>query len=185
MATKSNQTTNQTRDAQIIAGIGKHQATLSSIVLLGKAYTPSDLSNLFQAQITALASLAALKGQATEAVAAAQAQEKALSSLATALKNYLINSTGNSPSVLGDFGFAPKKAKKTNPVTKVVAAAKNLATRKERGTMGSVEKKTVKGTVPVTIELSTVTKETQSPESATTTAPIVPQGTAARPAGTQ
>jgi hypothetical protein len=185
MATKGNQTTNQTRDAQIIAGVGKYLATQSSISLLGTAYAPNELSNLFQAQISALASLAILKSQVKVAVAAAQSQEKQLGALASALKSYLISTAGNSPTVLGEFGFTPKRVATKDPVTKVVAAAKNLATRKERGTMGSVKKKIVKGTVPATLEVNTVTKETTSPESATTTAPIAPQGTAARPAGTQ
>ncbi len=41
---KTNQTTVQTRDAQIIVGIGKHMQNVPSIVLLGTSYTPSTLT---------------------------------------------------------------------------------------------------------------------------------------------
>ncbi len=89
-------------------------------------------------------------------MAAARTQDQELSALSTALKSSLVNTYGATSPVLGDFGFAPRKAVQKNPVTKVIAAERLRATRKERGTMGPVAKSKIKGTVPATIEINTV-----------------------------
>src|SRR5579863_1794642 len=104
MTTKTNQTTVQTRDAQIIAGIGKHLQNVPRISLLGTAYAPGDLTKAFQAQISALTTLAALKAQVRAAVAAARTQGVDLTALSVALKAYLVNEYGTASPVLGDFG---------------------------------------------------------------------------------
>jgi hypothetical protein len=185
MTTKTNNTTVQTRDAQIIAGIAQHLQNVASISLLGTSYAPSDLTKAFQAQISALATLAALKAQVTAAVAASHSQEVTLSALSTALKTYLVNANGKASPVLTDFGFAPRKAAPRNPVSKVIASAKNLATRKERGTMGSVQKAKITGTVPATISLDTETGETSPEPVVAPVAAVASNGAAPHPAGTQ
>jgi hypothetical protein len=185
MTTKTNQTTVQTRDAQIVAGIGKHLQNEPSISLLGTTYAPGNLTKAFQAQISALATLAALKAQVKAAVAASRTQEVELAALSTALKTYLVNEYGKASPVLSDFGFAPRKATQRNPVTKVIAAARNLATRKERGTMGPVQKAKITGTIPATIALDTKTGETSPAPMVAPTAAVASNGAALRPAGTQ
>jgi hypothetical protein len=185
MTTRTNQTTVQTRDTQIIAGIGKHLQNVPSISLLGTAYAPGDLTKAFQAQISALATLAALKAQVKAAVAAARTQDVDLTALSTALKTYLVNEYGKASPVLSDFGFAPRKAAQKDPVTKVIAAARNLATRKERGTKGPVAKAKITGTVPATISLDTKTGEPSPVPEAAPTGAVASNGGAPRPAGTQ
>jgi hypothetical protein len=185
MTTKTNQTTVQTRDAQIVAGIGKHLQNVPSISLLGTSYAPGDLTKAFQAQISALATLAALKAQVTAAVAAARTQDVDLSALSTALKTYLVNEYGKASPVLGDFGFAPHKVAPRNPVNKVIAAERLRATRKERGTMGPVQKAKIMGTVPATIAVDTKTGEMSPEPMVAPTAAVASNGGAPRPAGTQ
>jgi hypothetical protein len=182
-----NQITQQARDAQIIAGIGKHLQNAASITALGTTYAPSDLIKAYQAQISALASLVALKAQVTAAVAAARTQKANLVTLTAALKSYVVNEYGTTSTVLSDFGFAPRKVTPRNPVAKVVAAERLRATRKERGTMGPVQKSKIKGTVPATIEINTVpgTVSGTQPAPAVTTAAVASNGAAPRPAGTQ
>jgi hypothetical protein len=182
-----NQTTEQARDAQIIAGIGKHLQNSASIKALGTTYAPSDLITAYQAQISALASLAALKAQVTAAVAAARTQRADLVALTAALKSYLVNEYGTTSTVLSDFGFTPRKVTQKDPVTKVVAAERLRATRKERGTMGAVQKSKIKGTVPATIEINTVPGTVSGVQLAptATTATVASHGGAPRPAGTQ
>ena len=124
-----NQMTDLTRDAQIIAGIGKHLQNTASIKALGTTYAPSDLIKAYQPQISALASLVALKAQVTAAVAAARTQKADLLALTAALKSYVVNEYGTTSTVLSDFGFAPRKVTPRNPVTKVVAAADDNATK--------------------------------------------------------
>jgi len=185
MTTKTNQTTVQTRDAQIVAGIGKHLQNVPSISLLGTTYAPGDLTKAFQAQISALATLAALKAQVRAAVAASRTQEVDLAALSTALKTYLVNEYGKASPVLSDFGFAQRKATQKNPVTKVIASARNLATRKERMTMGPVAKAKITGTVPATLALDTKAGAVApAPEVAPTPA-VASNGGTPKPAGTQ
>jgi hypothetical protein len=185
MTTKTNQTTVQTRDAQIVAGIGKHMQNVASISLLGTSYATGDLTKAFQAQISALATLAALKLQVKAAVAASRTQEVELSALSTALKTYLVNEYGKASPVLGDFGFAPRKATPRDPVKKVLAAERLRATRKERGTMGPVQKAKITGTLPATITFDTKTGEPSPAPEVAPTATVALTGGAPRPAGTQ
>ena len=49
------------------------------------------------------------------------------------------------------FGFSLPKPRKKSAETKAVAVAKSAATRKQRNTMGSVQKKDVKGNVDVAL----------------------------------
>ena len=124
----------------------------------------------------------------TAAVAAARTEKTDLVALTAALKSYLVNEYGTTSTVLSDFGFAPRKVTPRNPVTKVVAAERLRATRKERGTMGAVQKSKIKGTVPATIEIQTVPGTVSGAQLApapVTTAAVASNGGAPRPAGTQ
>jgi hypothetical protein len=63
-------------------------------------------------------------------------------------QSYLVSLLGNAPSTLADYGLAPRKVRA--PLTseqKAAAAAKSAATRAARHTMGTVQKKGVKGNV--------------------------------------
>jgi hypothetical protein len=51
------------------------------------------------------------------------------------------------PATLADFGLAPRKSNAKTVQTKATAVAKNLATRKARGTMGKKQKASIKGHV--------------------------------------
>ena len=77
-----------------------------------------------------------------------QAQAPLLQSRMAALVVFVKAAFGKSPDVLADFGLQPKKT--STPLTidqKAAAAAKRAATRAARHTMGTKQKKNVKGTI--------------------------------------
>ena len=80
---------------------------------------------------------------------------------------------GQSPDMLADFGLMPKKARKPLTAEQLAAAkAKAAATRKARGTAGSVQKSLITGNlVGVTVTPITASTATPSPEPVTASAP--------------
>jgi hypothetical protein len=150
-----NQATLQARAAQVIAGIEKNMQGVTSVKLLGTAYNPTELSDVFQDHIDAFAQVATLRAQLRVAVAAARAKTKQVATLGRALRTYLVNDHGSTSTVLADFGFAPDKVRQTDPVTQVIAAERLRATRKARGTKSKKAKRAIKGVVPEKISIAT------------------------------
>jgi hypothetical protein len=153
----------QAHDAQVIVGIQKHLLTVPTLPLAGSTYTPADLVKLVQSRIDSAGVVAAAGANRHATVVAHDALGTKLTPILRGLRQYVLNVFGETSPVLADFGFtAPKTATRT-PQEKAAAAAKALATRKARGTMGKKQKKGVKGTVPAT---APVTLPTASPPAA-------------------
>jgi hypothetical protein len=166
-----NTNTTQAHDAQVIVGIQKHLLTVPSLPLAGSTYTPADLVKLVQSRIDSAGVVAAAGANRHATVVAHDALGTKLTPILRGLRQYVLNVFGETSPVLADFGFtAPKTATRT-PEQKAAAAAKALATRKARGTMGKKQKKSVKGTVPTT---APVTPPTASP-------PVAPSPVASAP----
>jgi hypothetical protein len=142
------------RDSNIVAGIGKRLQSVQTVMLDGTAYAPSELTDLYESQISGTANIAALRAQLKDALLAEQVLAKRLDALTKALKGYVSNAFGATSTALGDFGFAPAKVPgPKDPVTKVVAAAKGLATRKARGTKGKRQRERIVGEIPATVSI--------------------------------
>jgi hypothetical protein len=91
------------------------------------------------------------KAAAKAKIADELAQASPLRSHMAAFVAFVKVAFGKSPDVLADFGLKPRKMK--TPLTieqKAAAAAKRKATRAARHTMGTSQKKKVKGTTIVT-----------------------------------
>ncbi len=97
--------------------------------------------------MTLRADVDAAKAATTAKVAAERANMPALRIFTGALVAYVKATFGASPEVLADFGIHPKARAPLTVEQKAAAAAKRAATRKARRTMGSVQKKGVKGDV--------------------------------------
>ena len=135
-----------TRDTKVIAGIQKRLMTMTAMVLVGVSYAPQAMIALFQSHIDALNAIQSAEGKWNAALLAARALTVTVDAL-TALLAVVRTTYVNQPDALADFGLAPKKAKKTDPVKQVIAAAKNKATRLERGTLGKKARLDIRGTV--------------------------------------
>jgi hypothetical protein len=145
---KNSQVAKTAQATQLIAGVAKHLASMSSIMLESTAYTPAQITSDLQQLVSLYAAVAAAKAAYQAKLAAVKAQAPNLLSLMAALVAYVRLTYANSPDVLADFGLPPKKEK--TPLTteqQTVANAKNAATREARGTTSKKAKKAVKGAV--------------------------------------
>ena len=133
---------------KLIAGTQKHLSNVSSLTLESGNLTPTQIESSLQTIVNLRAAVNDAKAATQAKLAAEQAQMPQLQSLMAALVAYVRTAYSKSPDVLADFGVQPKKAKA--PLTvgqQAAAAAKRAATRAARHTMGSKQKKSVKGTV--------------------------------------
>src|ERR1700722_13403802 len=156
----------------LIAGIQKHLGS-TSLTLDNTVYAAANIVTMLQGQVTADNAVIAAEAAFHDAVK--QDQNPVLAAFMVKLVQAIRIMYASAPAVLADFGVAPPKPRAVSPATQVLAAAKALATRKARNTMGSVEKKSVKGTV---------TSVTVNPEgsSASPATPAAEQGGLARQA---
>jgi hypothetical protein len=145
-----NRTKTQARDAQVIAGIEKHLQNVSSLPLVGSTYSPADLVKLIQSRLESASGANTTKATWHSAVVADKSLNTKLTPVIRALRQYVINVFGGTSPVLADFGFTPPKRTTRTPEEKAAAALKAKATRKARHTMGSKQKKDIKGTVTAT-----------------------------------
>ncbi len=135
------------RNAEIAAGIDKHIP--SAITLGGTSYTPAALKAVFASQSAALDASAAAHKQWLDLVQAATGAGTTANAVYALLRGYVISQFGkDANAIFNDFGMTPPKVGGAKTVqTKTEAAAKRAATRAARHTMGSQQKKAVKGDV--------------------------------------
>jgi hypothetical protein len=143
----ANRASTTTRNTNVIAGIQKRLMTMTAMVLVGVSYTPQALIALFQSHIDALNANQSAEGMWKAAILAARTLTVTVDTVLTALLAVVRTTYVNQPDALADFGLAPKKATKKDPVTQVIAAARNRATRIERGTRGKKARLEITGTV--------------------------------------
>ncbi|HEY8042432.1 MAG TPA: hypothetical protein VIF15_21670 [Polyangiaceae bacterium] len=179
-STKNNRPSVTTRFTSVQTGIDKH--VTGGATLGGVSYTSLALKAVFALAIAAINAAAALNKQWKDAVLAAHAEELKANALYALLRNYVIAQFGKQANaVLEDFGMsAPKPRGPMTAAAKAAAAAKREATRKVRNTLGSVQKKDVKGTIEVpVVAVTTVTPVV--PSHPVTTAPASPAPEPASP----
>jgi hypothetical protein len=155
----------------LIAGTQKN-APNGSFTFGGVTYTAATLDQLFQSLIDALSAADAAKAAWKAALSKAQGVRANVLPVVRGYKALLLATDGNAPDVLADYGLTPRKARAPlSTDAQAVANAKSKATREARHTMGSVEKKSVKGNVTsVTVTPVTSTPTVTPPGSAATLA---------------
>jgi len=160
--------TQQTADQNLVAGLQKHQATLSSLLIAGATIPTTSIISTVQSRMAARANTASTLAAYHTAVAAEEeaiAQSKALvSGTRQAIKVMFAGQLAE----LGDFGMkAPKPRTPLTPDEKVAAAAKAKATREARHTVGPKAKAKITGaTAP-----AAAPEPAASPAAAPVTAP--------------
>jgi hypothetical protein len=161
-------------DQKLIAGLNKHVSTVPALVIAGTTIATKDIVATLQPRIdTANAVLPARAGW----LAAVQASDTELAKTRTFvsnLKQALLVAFSGQVDALADFGLTAKKPSVMSPETRVAAIAKMKATRAARHTMGSLQKKGIRGDVTGIV----VTPVETSP---TTPAPTTPATTSAHP----
>ena len=138
---------------QLIAGANKRFPNASGVLTFGGAtHTVTALTQLLQSYVDLREAVIASQAATNAKVASERAQTPSLLAVIDEFVAYVRVTFGNQPEALADFGLAPPKARAPQTAEKKAAAvAKRAATRKARGTMGSVQKKGVKGAVNATL----------------------------------
>jgi hypothetical protein len=142
-------------DTQLAAGMQKDLGGNGPLMVAGQSVTPAQAITVLQGRIASANAVIAAKAVYQKAVAAHTAQMAQTKPFVTALRQLLLAMFLTQTDKLADLGLTPRKTVSRTVVEKVVAAAKNLATRKERGTVGSSKKKLIKGAVGPTLSIST------------------------------
>jgi hypothetical protein len=154
------------RAKQLIAGANKHFPNGNDTLAFGgESTTVSAFVAKVQTFVDLRDAVNAAKAAAKAKLEEERAQSAALLVALAAFAAFVRARFGNAPDVLADFGLSPRKVRA--PMTaesKAVAVVKRGATRTARHTMGSRQKKGVKGKVTATL---VVTPEAASPPTPT------------------
>jgi len=138
----------QAADQSLIDGLTKHEQTLSSFVVGSASTKTSDIITALQARITAANAAQSTRATWQAAVKASANERASTHTLVSGVRQTLLVIFAGSIDTLADFGLKPRKDRTPlTPEQQVTAAAKAKATRAARHTMGSKQKKSVKGTV--------------------------------------
>lgn len=172
--------TQVSRVKQLIAGVNKHFPDASAKLTVGGApYTVTELTALLQSLVDLRSAADVAKAAAKAKLVAESAQSPSLRGVVSALVAYVKATFGNSPDVLADFGLSSPRARA--PLTaerQTVAVAKRNATRAARHTMGSQQKKSVKGAV-VGVVMTPISAAPVATTPSSPTAPATSAGTTA------
>jgi len=157
---------------QLIAGTSQHLANTSQLGFASATFTPAQVIASLQTLIDLRQGVDTAKATAKARLAEEKAKAPALRSFMAAFESFVKVTFGNSPDVLADFGLHPRKARAPLTATaKAAAAAKSKATRSARNTMGSKQRKTVKGGVTRVVVTPVVATEHVEPASNPQSAP--------------
>jgi hypothetical protein len=160
--------------AQLAAGTNKHLAGSTQVLVAGGAFTPAQVVEKLQALAKLRTDVDAAKASTKAKLAAEKANMAPLRTFMDAFVTFVKAAYGTSPDVLADFGLHPKARTPQTVQTKAASAAKRAATRAARHTMGSKQKKSVKGDV-IGITVTPVTA----------LRPVATQPASTQPASTQ
>ena len=167
------------RNTSVQAGIDKY--VTGTLTLGGVSYTPVTLKAVFSDESAAMDRSDALHQEWLDQVQATNSASAKADAVYELLRSYVVSQYGKQANaVLGGFGMpVPKPLGQRTPAVQVAAAQKAEATRKIRNTMGSAQKKAVKGSIEVPlVAATTITPVLPSHSAATTpeepTAPPAP-----------
>ncbi len=190
--TKSNisRTQQQSADQALIDGLKKREATVGSLLIGGTSYKTADIIATLQSRIDARNATVSSRATWQALVKADSDTRTKTKALVSGLRQALQVMFAGSIDALADFGLKPRKARVVTPEQKQVAALKAKATRAARGTMGSKQKKAVKGSVAGVLVTPIIAPKpvaapsaTSSPQTTSTATPATPPPAAA-PAAT-
>ncbi len=155
---------------QLIAGMNKHLANATQVMVAGGSFTPAQITEKLQAIVDLRREVDAAKATIKAKLVNEKTAMPALRTFRGALVSFINGAFVNQPDVLADFGISPKARTPLTAEAKTAAAAKRKATRAARHTMGAKQRKSIKGTVtgivvtPVTTQPAATTTNASSPE---------------------
>jgi hypothetical protein len=158
---------------QLIAGTAKRLTATTPIVLAGSSFTPDQITSKLQQLVNLRSAVDAAKASSKARIAEETTQAPSLIAFVSDLRAYVKVTFRDSPEALADFGITPKVRVPLTGEAKALATAKRAATRAARHTMGSNQRKAVKGDVTgvVVTPIAGPTTTVTAPSSPTTPAP--------------
>ena len=129
-----------------IQALKTHVASKAQIGMNGQKRKLADVVAIYQSSLDTRAALAIKRTELQAALAAKGSAESARREADTALEAWVIQEYGAGSQQALDFGFTPPKKAVRTVEEKAQAKARAKATRTARNTMGSKQKKLVKGT---------------------------------------
>ena len=160
---------------QLVAGTTKHFSNVSSLAFGNGSLTPAQVEAFLQTLIDLRTAVEGAQAVAKAKIVAEAAQAPSLRSQMAAYVAFVQAPFGASPAALADFGLKPRKTRTPLTIDQMAAAAaKRTATRAARHTMGSKQRKDVKGTITTIV----------TPQTTAAPAPVAPGPVASAPAGT-
>jgi hypothetical protein len=146
--TKINRIDQKVSDQNLSDGLKKHQSTLASFAIAGTSSTVADVLAVLDARTATENAVEAARAVWQTKVQAARDERARTRVLVSGVRQQLQLTFAGAIDTLADFGLKPRKqpASRT-PEQKALASAKAKATRAARHTMGTQQKKKVKGTV--------------------------------------
>ncbi len=125
-------------DQRVLRGLDQLQSTMPDVLLGGVKYTPEGLAAFLRARIAAAIAVGSTKAHWLHAIETHNALDKQRDVLLRELRVVVMAMFGPDSPQASALGFRPaKKRTPLTPAQKVARAAKSLATRKARGTLGS------------------------------------------------
>ena len=138
--TTQSKTGTATLATKLIAGIQKHLAKTTSIVIAGSTYTPEQVTKQLQQIVDLRSDVTTATATRKAKLATEKTSLPALRSFMEACTSYVKGAYAGSPDILEDFGLQTKERTPLTAEEKTAAAAKRKATRAARHTMGSQQK---------------------------------------------
>lgn len=149
MTTSSNKRIDQVAaDQALLDGTQKFLSQLASLLVGSQSMAPADIVKVFQARIDAAKAVETATAQRTAAVKVNRDERLKTSAFVLTFRRIVVAMFQNSPDTLAAFGLKAPKAGKRTVATKSAAVAKSKATRTARNTMGTKQRKSIKGTLP-------------------------------------
>ncbi len=158
---------------QLIAGTNKHLTSTTQVMLAGGSYTPAQVTEKLQTLVNLRRDVDATRASTKAKLVTETAQMPALRTFMDAMVTFIKAAYANQPDVLADFGISLKARTPLTAEAKTAAAAKRVATRAARHTMGANQKKSVKGAV-IGITVTPVTASAPQPTAPAPTSPTAP-----------
>jgi hypothetical protein len=168
---------------QLIAGTNKHLTNTTQVLFAGSSFTPAQVTAQLQALVNLRHDVDNAKASTKAKLAAEKTDMPALRTFMSAFVTFVKAAYGNAPDVLADFGLHPPKPRTPPTIeAKAAAAAKRKATRAARHTMGSKQKKVVKGAVTGIVLTAITAPQPVATVPNSPSAPAPSAGTTATPA---
>jgi hypothetical protein len=133
----------------VVAGTQKNLPATSTVDVNGQELKQADIVAQLQSWIPLFQQVDATNAPYRNALQAVQSVEPAVRQYVGRYGEALRQVFGKGNPLLADFGLSTAQRKTPTPATHVLAAARAVATKKARGTLGKQQRKAIKG-APVT-----------------------------------